>query len=148
MFMEKILISACLIGDKTRYDGKSNYHPLVKQLLEKYELVPFCPEVEGGLKTPRQPSEIVKGQVINSYGKDVTKYFKEGASKALMLCQYLQIKTAILKESSPSCGLNEIHDGTFSGRKIKGSGITAQLLIKNGIRVISENDIEEFLTNN
>ena len=108
----------------------------------------FSPEVEGGLPTPRQPSEIVKGQVINAHGKDVTKYFTNGASKALMLCQYLDIKLAILKESSPSCGLNEIHDGTFSGKKIKGSGITAQLLIKNGIRVISENDIEEFLTNN
>ena len=145
--MEKILISACLIGDKTRYDGKSNYHPLIKELLEKYELVPFCPEVEGGLRTPRHPSEIVKDKVINDEGKDVTKYFKEGASKALMICQYLQIKTAILKEGSPSCGLNQVYDGTFSGRKIKGSGITAQLLIKNGIRVLSENDIEEFLRN-
>lgn len=148
MFMEKILISACLIGDKTRYDGKSNYHPLVKQLLEKYELVPFCPEIEGGLSTPRQPSEIQKDKVVNSYGKDVTKYFKDGASKALMLCQYLRIKTAILKENSPSCGLNAVYDGTFTGHKIKGSGITAQLLIKNGITVISENDIENFLTNN
>ena len=146
--MEKLLISACLIGDKTRYDGKSNYHPLIKELLEKYELVPFCPEVEGGLPTPRHPSEIVKDRVINDQEKDVTKNFKEGASKALMICQYLGIKTAILKDGSPSCGSKEVYDGTFSGRKIKGSGITAQLLIKNGIKVISENDIEEFLTNN
>lgn len=146
--MEKILISACLIGDKTKYDGKSNYHPLVKELLEKYELVPFCPEVEGGLPTPRQPSEIVKDKVMSAQGKDVTNNFKSGASKALMICQYLGIKTAILKEGSPSCGLNQIYDGTFTGRKIKGSGITAQLLIKNGIKVISENDIEDFLANN
>lgn len=146
--MEKILISACLIGDKTKYDGKSNYHPLVKELLEKYELVPFCPEVEGGLPTPRQPSEIQKDKVVSAVGKDVTKNFKDGASKALMICHYLGIKTAILKDGSPSCGLNQIYDGTFSGKKIKGSGITAQLLIKNGIRVLSENDIEDFLTNN
>lgn len=146
--MDKILISACLIGDKTKYDGKSNYHPLVKQLLEKYELVPFCPEVEGGLPTPRQPSEIIKDKVMNKEGKDVTRNFKDGASKALMICQYLGIKMAILKEGSPSCGLNQVYDGTFTGKKIKGSGITAQLLIKNGIKVISENDIENFLANN
>lgn len=146
--MEKILISACLIGDKTKYDGKSNYHPLVKELLEKYELVPFCPEVEGGLPTPRQPSEIVKDRVMSSQGKDVTNNFVSGAKKALMICQYLGIKTAILKEGSPSCGLNQVYDGTFSGKKIKGSGITAQLLIKNGIKVITENDIENFLANN
>lgn len=146
--MDKILISACLIGDKTKYDGKSNYHPLVKQLLEKYELVPFCPEVEGGLPTPRQPSEIIKDKVMNKEGKDVTRNFKDGASKALMICQYLGIKMAILKEGSPSCGLNQVYDGTFTGKKIKGSGITAQLLIKNGIKVISENDIENFLVNN
>lgn len=146
--MEKILISACLVGDKTKYDGKSNYHPLIKDLLEKYELVPFCPEVEGGLPTPRQPSEIVGNKVVTKVGKDVTKNFQDGASKALMICQYLGIKIAILKEGSPSCGLNQVYDGTFSGRKIKGSGITAKLLIQNGIKVITENDIEEFLTNN
>ena len=87
--MEKILISACLVGDKVRYDGKGQYHPLIKELLEKYELVPFCPEVEGGLPTPRIPSEIYKGRVINKEGKDVTKQFKEGAELALNICKYL-----------------------------------------------------------
>ena len=143
--MEKILISACLVGDKVRYDGKSQYHPLIKELLEKYELVPFCPEVEGGLKTPRVPSEIVKDKVLNQEGRDVTKQFKYGAELALNICQYLQIKIAILKDGSPSCGSSEIHNGKFDGRMIKGKGITAALLEQNGIKVYSEKDIEKLL---
>lgn len=145
--MEKILISACLVGDKTRYDGRSNYNPLITSLLEKYELVPFCPEVEGGLPTPRHPSEI-QGEIVKmDNGKIVTKNFTLGAEKALDICLYLGIKTAILKDGSPSCGVYEIHDGSFSNRKIKGQGITARLLKRKGINVISENDIESFLNN-
>ena len=146
--MEKILISACLIGDKTRYDGHSNYHPLVKELLQKYELVPFCPEVEGGLSTPRKPSEIKDGKVINIEGKDVTKNYLKGAELAYNICAYLDIKVAILKEGSPACGTHEIHDGGFKGKKIKGMGITASYLSKKGIKVISEDEIESFLANN
>ena len=143
--MEKILISACLVGDKTRFDGHSNYTPLIEKLLEKYELVPFCPEVEGGLKTPRDPSEIKGEKVVSSKGRDVTRFFNEGAEKALNICKYLSIKIAILKESSPSCGVHEIHDGSFQNKKIKGEGITTSLLKKNGIRVINEKEIESFL---
>lgn len=143
--MEKILISACLVGDKVRYDGKSQYHPLVKDLLEKYELVPFCPEVEGGLKTPRSPSEIVKDKVINTLKKDVTKNFVEGAKKALMICQYLNIKTAVLKDKSPSCGVHQIHNGKFDNNLIKGKGITTTLLEAHGIKVLSEEEIEKLL---
>ena len=143
--MEKILISACLVGDKTKYDGRSNYNPLIKELLELYELVPFCPEVEGGLKTPRDPSEIKGDKVISNKGRDVTRFFNEGAERALNICKYLDIKLAILKEGSPSCGSNEIYDGTFSNRKIKGEGITAALLRKNGIKVINESEIESLL---
>ena len=120
-------------------------NPAMEELLEKYELVPFCPEVEGGLPTPRVPSEIVKDKVINKDGKEVTKQFKEGASLALNICKYLNIKIAILKDGSPSCGSNEIHNGKFDNRMIKGKGITATLLEQNGIRVISENEIEELL---
>ena len=143
--MEKILISACLIGDKTRYDGKSNYHPLIKDLLEKYELVPFCSEVEGGLSIPRKPSEIVGECVINIEGKDVTKYYLKGAELALNICKYLDIKIAILKDGSPACGVHQIHDGHFKGHKIKGMGVTASLLSKNGIKVISEDEIDTLL---
>ena len=143
--MEKILISACLVGDKVRYDGKGQYHPLVKELLEKYELVPFCPEVEGGLKTPRVPSEIVKDKVINKEGKDVTRNFKAGADIALQICKYLSIKVAILKDNSPSCGSTHIHNGKFDNKLIEGKGITANLLERNGIKVYNENQIEELL---
>ena len=143
--MKKILISACLVGDKTRYDGKGNYHPLVKELLEKYELVPFCSEVEGGLSIPRTPSEIKGDRVINKAGKDVTRNYQAGAEKALNICKYLDIKIAILKDGSPACGVHQIHDGSFTGRKIKGMGITASLLSKNGIKVISEDEIQTLL---
>ena len=143
--MEKILISACLVGDKVKYDGKSNYNPLIKELLEHYELVPFCPEVEGGLPTPRKPSERKGDKVINDAGKDVTNFFVSGAKKALTICQYLNIKVAILKERSPSCGSKNVHDGSFSNRLIKGEGVTTELLRKNGIKVISEEELEDFL---
>ena len=145
--MEKILISACLIGDKTKYDGGDNLskNPFLDQLLEKYELVPYCPEVGGGLPTPRLSSERKKDRVVNLEGKDVTKEYKRGADRALDLCLYLGIKVAILKERSPSCGVHEIHDGSFSERLIKGEGVTTELLRRKGIRVISEDEIEAFL---
>ena len=143
--MEKILISACLVGDKCKYDGHTNYTPLIKDLLEKYELVPFCPEVEGGLPTPRKPSERKGDKVVNNAGKDVTKNFQLGAEKALNICKYLNIKIAILKENSPSCGVNQIYDGNFKNKLIKGEGVTTELLRKNGVAVYNDNQIEELL---
>ena len=143
--MEKILISACLVGDKVNYKGQGNYHPDVEKLKEQYELVLFCPEVEGGLSIPRKPNEIRKGRVYRIDEKDVTKEFSVGANKALKLCKYLNIKKAVLKESSPSCGTHLIHDGSFKGKKIPGMGITAKLLSDNGIEVYSELEIEKIL---
>ena len=143
--MEKILISACLVGDKVKYDGHSNYNEKVKLLLEKYELVPFCPEVEGGLPTPRHPSERIKDRVKMDNGKDVTKNFDKGAELALNICLYLGIKTAILKEGSPSCGSHKIYDGTFSHKLKGGQGVTAELLERKGIKVISEEEIDTLL---
>lgn len=143
--MEKILISACLVGDKCKYDGKSNYTPLIEELLKKYELVPFCPEVEGGLPTPRHPSEIQKDVVRMDNGKNVTKNFVTGAELAYNICMYLGIKVAILKENSPSCGSHNVYDGSFTHKLIKGKGITASYLERKGIRVISEEEIDSFL---
>ena len=143
--MEKILISACLVGDKVKYDGHSNYNVKIKLLLEKYELVPFCPEVEGGLPTPRKPSERVKDRVKMENGKDVTKNYEKGAELALNICLYLGIKIAILKENSPSCGSHKIYDGTFSHHLIDGQGVTAELLKRKGIKVISEDEIDTLL---
>lgn len=143
--MEKILVSACLVGDKVNYKGQSNYVNDIKLLNEQYDLVPFCPEVEGGLKIPRLPNEIKRDEVFRQDGKNVTREFEIGAEKALRLCKYLGIKKAVLKEASPSCGTHEIHDGNFEGRKIKGMGITARLLVKSGIEVYSEKEISSLL---
>lgn len=143
--MEKILISACLVGDKVKYNGTDNYNEKIQQLLEKYELVPFCPEVEGGLSIPRKPSERVRDRVKMVDGRDVTRQFELGAEKALNICQYLGIKIAILKERSPSCGSHEIHDGSFSNKLIKGEGVTTELLKRKGITVLNEDEIDTLL---
>lgn len=143
--MEKILISACLIGDKTKYDGHSNYHPLIKKLMEKYDLVPFCPEVEGGLPIPRLPNEIKDKKVIRQDGKDVTHQFYKGAELAWNICNYLSIKIAILKDGSPSCGSKQIYDGSFSHKKIPGQGITASYLKSKGLIIYSEDEIEKLI---
>lgn len=143
--MEKILISACLVGDNVKYNGGNNKSPLIEKLLEKYELIPFCPEVEGGLFVPRSPSERQGGRVINSVGKDVTSAFERGAELAFNICLFLKIKKVILKERSPSCGSKEIYDGSFSHKVIPGMGVTAEYLISKGIQVISEDEIETLL---
>ncbi len=143
--MERILISACLVGDNVKYNGGNNKSPLIDKLLEKYELIPFCPEVEGGLKTPRSPSEIKDGRVINQEGQDVTMAFERGAELAFNICLFLKIKKVILKEKSPSCGSNEIYDGSFSHKVISGMGITARYLKEKGIEVYTENDIDSLL---
>lgn len=143
--MQKILISACLVGDKVNYEGKANPCPRLDELKEKYELLLFCPEVEGGLKIPRVPSEIRDDKVINKEGKDVTRQFVLGAHKALQLCKYLGITKAILKENSPSCGTHKIHNGYFTGVKKNGMGVTAKLLSENGIQVYSEEEIDKLL---
>ena len=145
MFMERILISACLVGDNVKCDGGNNKNSLISKLLEKYELVPFCPEVEGGLPTPRHPCEQRGEQVVNDIDEDKTDEFNRGADLALNICLYLKITKAILKERSPSCGVHSIYDGTFSHKVIDGSGVTAALLKRKGIQVYNENEIPMLL---
>ena len=143
--MEKILISACLLGEKTRYDGGDNLIEGLMDFTKFYDVVPFCPEVEGGLPTPRIPSEIKNSAVVNKEGEDVTRYFEHGAHKALNICSFLGIRLAILKDGSPSCGSRRIHDGKFTGNKIDGLGVTAQKLIEAGIKVYADTDGLDFL---
>ena len=143
--MERILISACLVGDNVKYNGGNNKSPHIEKLLEKYELIPFCPEVEGGLPTPRHPSERKGEEVVNDIGEDVTDNFYRGAELAFNICLFLKIKIAILKDRSPSCGSKTIYDGSFSHKEIKGMGITAEYLTKKGIKVISEDEIDSLL---
>lgn len=139
---EKILVSACLLGEPCRYDGRSVPCEGVLTLNEKYDFVTVCPEVAGGLSTPRIPSERLFSRVVNKSGEDVSENYNMGAKFALDLCRKHGIKLAILKERSPSCGSNMIYDGTFSGKLISGNGVTASLLKENGIRVISEAEID------
>lgn len=140
-----ILVSGCLLGIACRYDGKSKpYEPIIA-LTDKYNLIPFCPEVMGGLPTPRPPSEIVSDKVLNLKGQDVTEQYKKGAEEALRIAKLYKCKYAILKEKSPSCGSGLIHNGKFDGGLIEGDGITARLLKKNGIIVLGESEIENLI---
>lgn len=140
--MEKpIICSACLLGVNCRYDGKIKPNKKVLALAKKEILIPVCPEQLGGQATPRPDAEISDNKVLESNGKDVTKEFKTGAREVLKIAKIFGIKTAILKQRSPSCGSGQIYDGSFSGKIIKGDGITTTLLKKNAINVISEEDI-------
>ncbi len=141
---QKLLISACLYGENVRYDGKNSLLPseIFQKLSKKYDLIPFCPEVEGGLETPRVPNEIQKdGRLIDRDGVDNSDAFEFGAIKTLQLCIKKNIKIALLKSQSPSCSNNFIYDGTFSKKLIKGDGVTAKLLKLNSIKIINETEI-------
>ena len=141
----KLLISACLCGKNTKYSGGNNLIPDLSKIEEAFELFLVCPEVDGGLTTPRNPSEQLGDKVVSNKGVDVTYEFNLGAKIALEVAKKNDIKYALLKESSPSCGTNLIYDGTFSGKKISGQGVAAKLLSNNGILVFSENEIEKLL---
>lgn len=144
--MDKILISACFLGDKVRYDGEANLleHSLIKLWQQQGRLLSICPEVSGGLSIPRPPAEITKnGAIVTCNGNDVSREFLKGAQQALALCQTYKIKYALLKESSPSCGSTTIYDGSFSKTKIFGVGVTSNLLKQHGIKVFSEQMITE-----
>ncbi|WP_122506166.1 MULTISPECIES: DUF523 domain-containing protein [unclassified Pseudomonas] len=152
--MEKILVSRCLLGHRVRYDGgASGPFDLLEQWIEEGRVVPLCPEVAGGLPTPRAAAEIPGGQggqvldgiaaVITTDGEDVSAQFLEGARQALELVQKHGIRVAVLKANSPSCGNLLTYDGTFSGVKVNGEGVTAALLKRHGVRVFSELELAE-----
>lgn len=140
-----ILVSACLAGINCKYSGGNNYDEKVFNMVKNGEAIPICPEQLGGLPTPRVPAEIkiIDGNrhVINKNGDDVTENFERGAKEILDLAKKLDIKKAVLKSRSPSCGKGKIYDGSFEGNVIPGNGILAQLLIDNGIEVISSKEI-------
>lgn len=135
------LCSACLLGIKCRYDNKSKPNKKVIELSKKEVLIPVCPEQLGGLPTPRENSERKGKKVITISGKDETENFERGAREVLKLAGLFGIKEAIFKQKSPSCGCGQIYDGTFSGKLIKGDGVTTELLKKNGLKVITEEDL-------
>ena len=139
--MEIILVSACLLGYNCKYNGKNNKNDKVLEYINDKYVIPICPEVFGGLSTPRIPSEIKGDKVINKQGIDVTKYFIEGANKTLDIAKILNIKKAILKQKSPSCGYGKIYNGKFNGTIINDDGITSKLLKENNIEIITEEDL-------
>ncbi|XPV70094.1 MAG: DUF523 domain-containing protein [Halarcobacter sp.] len=156
----KILISSCLLGEDVRYDGENSailYTPtftfsqkeLFMDILSENEIYSFCPEVSGGLSIPREPAEIISREkpfiVKTKKGDDVTINFLLGAKNTLDLCKSEGIVVALLKSNSPSCSNSEIYDGTFSKTKVSSQGLTAKLLIENGIKVFNENQIEELV---
>ncbi len=142
---QNILVSACLIGMHCRYNGTDAMQEELKQLKEKYNLIPVCPEIYGGLQTPRDPAERSEEKVITAAGEDVTEFFRHGAEETLRLRELYGCENAILKERSPSCGYGSIYDGTFCGKLIDGNGVTAELLADNGVRILGESKIKELL---
>ena len=156
--MVRVLVSACLMGERVRYDGKKLHYnsSILKKWKDEGCVVPFCPEVAGNLPVPRPPAEIIKGTgadvieentgVFNINGQDVTESFIRGAEKALAVARKMQITIAVLKDLSPSCAKTCIYDGSFSKVRRPGNGVTSALLEKNGISVFSENEIKKAAT--
>lgn len=138
--MEKpcILVSACLLGMNCRYNGKGELNRQVLELSQNAALIPFCPEIYGGLATPRDPAERQGERVVTAAGADVTAQYKKGAEEALRLAKVFGCRAAVLKERSPSCGRGQIYDGTYTRRLISGDGVTAQLLEQEKIPVFGE----------
>ena len=140
----KIIVSACLLGDNVKYNGENNLSEELKEFLKGHEIIKVCPEVMGGLTIPRNPCEIKNNKVINKLQEDKTQEYQNGALKVLKLAQENNVKVAILKEKSPSCGSKYIYDGTFSHHLIKGEGITTRILQKEGIIVLNEENYKEY----
>ena len=143
--MKNVLISACLYGEKCRYDGEDNLISRLDEIKKFCNLFPVCPEVLGGLETPRNPSEIIGEKVVSNVGKDVTNEYKKGAEIALETALRNSCKIALMKAKSPSCGSGKIYDGTFSRKLTDGDGITIKLLKEHGIKVFDETQIKELL---
>ena len=139
----KILVSACLLGVKCRYNGVEKADETVVRLAEKHTLVPFCPEIYGGLSTPRAPSEIKDGRVVTEDGRDVTAEYRKGAEEALRIAKILGCECALLQDRSPSCGIGVVHNGKFDGGLIPGDGVTAALLRDAGLMLIPASEAEK-----
>ncbi len=137
----KIMVSACLLGENCKYNGGNNFSEKVMDFLEGHEIIPVCPEVSGGLTVPRTPSEIVNGVVMASNGRDVDLEFRTGAEICLKKALEENVDLVILKSKSPSCGVKQIYDGTFSGRLIEGQGVFARLMTENAFHVMDEEDL-------
>lgn len=137
----KIVVSACLLGENCKYNGGNNYSEKVRDYTKGHEVIPVCPEVLGGLSIPREPAEIVNGVVSLKDGTSVDKEFSQGAKEALKIVKEQNADIVILQSRSPSCGVNTVYDGSFSGRIISGQGVFADLLRRNGMKAIDVEDL-------
>lgn len=137
----KILVSACLIGENCKYNGKNNYNPRVAQYLAGKEYLAVCPETLGGLGVPRNPAELVNGRAIDDHGNDVDERFRAGVAEALRRIEGEDIELAILQSRSPTCGVRQIYDGSFSKRLIDGQGMLAAALKERGIRLVDAEEV-------
>jgi len=146
MKKRKLLVSSCLLGENVKYNGENNLIEEINKLSTIFEIVSICPEVLGGMTIPRLPCEIVSMnplQINNEYGIDMKDHFIDGALQSNLIASKYNIKIALLKSNSPSCGNIQIYDGTFKNKLINGSGTTANILIQNGVKVFNENQIDE-----
>jgi len=140
-----ILISACLVGVNCKYTGDNNLNEKILSLFKEGEAIIVCPEQLGGLTTPRMAAEKTEsGKVFTSDGKDVTEKFLKGAEETLKVAKMLNINKAILKKNSPSCGYGEVYNGMFEGIKIRGNGVTSELLSKNGMVILNEDNFSDY----
>lgn len=139
----KIMVSACLLGENCKYNGGNNLSEKVMKYIDGHEVIPVCPEVMGGLPTPRVPSEIVDNVVTMADGRNVDKEFRKGAQLGLVLAKENNVDLVVLQSRSPSCGVKQIYDGTFTGKKIDGQGIFARLLTDNGFRIMDVEDLDD-----
>ena len=142
----KVIVSACLAGDNCKYKGGNNLNQKMMDFLRSHEIIKVCPEVLGGLPIPRPSAKIVEGQVMNTQGKNITKEFTLGAQRAFEIVTKENPDLIILQSRSPSCGIKQIYDGSFSGRKILGHGLFASLCIEAGYKVLDIEDSYEYLS--
>ena len=139
--MTKVLVSGCLLGENCKYNGGNNYNPRVVEFLKDKEVISICPEMMAGMGCPRNPIEIVDGVLTDCHGKNVDSLIRKSVMEIMERIRDEEIQCAVLQSRSPTCGVNQVYDGTFSGKLIPGSGIFAKSLIDAGYLVIDVEDI-------
>ena len=139
----KILVSACLLGENCKYNGGNNYNPAVAEFVKDKEVLPICPEMMAGMGCPRTPIEIVDGVLMDRNGNNVDASMRKAVAQAMEMIRKEDIQCAVLQSRSPTCGVNQVYDGSFSGKLIEGSGVLAQALKADGYQVIDAEDVEK-----